>query len=481
MENAKKIKVRFPPSPTGRLHVGNVRSALYNWLFARQHGGIFLFRFEDTDKERSELKYEASIIEALQWVGLNWDEGIGKEKPGMKYRQSERVDVYEKYLDKLIANKKAYWCYCTKEELEADKEELIKKKLPQIYVGHCRDLESPPQGKEPQVIRFRTPDAKIEFDDIVRGHVTFEGRLIGDFVIGRKPGEMPLYHFAVAIDDYEMEITHVIRGEERLTSTPKQILILRALGFDEPIYAHLPLILNANRGKLSKREADTALLDYRKKGFLPEAMFNFLAFLGWHPQDNEEIFTKEDLTKIFDLSRVQKAGAVFNLEKLEWFNKEHIKRLSIEELAKRVRPYLEERHIKAEDDFLQRILSIERERITTLAEFADTAGFFFSLPDYEPNLLVWKESDPVRTFRILTELKEDIESIKGGMNRHALGNALADIVLREGRGPVLWPLRVAVSGLKASPDPMEIVQALGGPESVRRIDIALEKIKAHMQ
>jgi len=480
----KNIRVRFPPSPTGRLHLGNIRTALYNWLFARQNGGVFLFRIEDTDKERSKPEYEASIIEALNWIGLDWDEGIGKEgrgKPGMKYRQSERVDIYDKYLAQLLAEKKAYYCYCTKEELEADKTELVKKNLPQVYVGRCRNLEAPPVGKEPQVIRFRMPDGKIEFDDIVREHVVFDGKLIGDFAIGRKPGEMPLYHFAVTIDDYQMEITHVIRGEEHLGNTPKQIAIQRALGLPEPTYAHLPLILNANRGKLSKREADTALLDYRDKGYLPAVMLNFLALLGWHPSGNDEIFSKEELIKVFDLRRVQKAGAVFNQEKLDWLNREHMKKMSDEEIAKAVLSLAPSPFAGSTPDvsLLAKIVSVERSRAVTLRDFATLGEFFFKLPEYEASLLIWKESPKEEIMKALKDAAAAVTKVsEGGFNRETLSRELSFAIGERNRGVVLWPLRVALSGQKSSPDPTEIMEVIGKKESLVRIALAQKKFES---
>jgi len=469
----KKVRVRFPPSPTGRVHLGNIRTALYNWLFARQNEGVFLFRLEDTDKERSKTEYEQPIIEALQWVGLDWDEGINKEKPGMKYRQSERVDIYEKYLGQLLQEKKAYYCYCTKEELEADQAELVRKKLPQVYVGRCRDLEAPPPGREPQVVRLRMPEGSVEFDDLVRGHVSFEGKLIGDFVIGRKPGEMPLYHFAVTIDDCEMDITHVIRGEEHLTSTPKQIAIQKALGLPTPIYAHLPLILNANRGKLSKREADTALIDYREKGYLPETMVNFLALLGWHPSGDDEIFTKEELVKVFDIHRVQKAGAVFNSEKLDWLNREHMKKMSDEAIAKAVlalTPSAFDPGRAPSETFLAKIVAAERSRAVTLRDFASLGGFFFALPEYDASLLIWKATPKEEIVKALRDAYDELAKITDEhFTREILSERLSSIIGERNRGVVLWPLRVALSGQRSSPDPIEIMDVLGKKESLSRI------------
>ena len=319
------------PSPTGPLHIGTARTTLFNWLFARGRDGTFILRIEDTDKERSKKEYEEELVEGLKWLGIEWDEFA---------RQSERTDLYRKYLEKLLTSGDAYYCYCTKEELEGQRQAMLASGVPPKYSGHCRNLAKPPTGRKPEVIRFKVPEIKVEFKDMIRGKVAFDAALLGDQVIA-KDLDTPLYNFAVVIDDNEMRITHVIRGEDHLSNTPKQILIFRALGFDEPIFAHIPLILNPDRSKMSKRFADTALTQYREAGYLPEAIVNFLALLGWHPKDDKEILSAEDLIAEFDLARVQKAGAIFNQEKLDWLNREHMKKMSDKELAAAARPFIE--------------------------------------------------------------------------------------------------------------------------------------------
>jgi len=322
----KSIRVRFAPSPTGPIHIGSIRTALFNWLFARKYGGTFVLRIEDTDKERSEKRYDDELLEGLSWMGLNWDEGpqtasdagqlaldgAAHEKGEFgPYRQSERTAIYHKYLQQLIESGDAYYCYCSKEDIEAQRQMMLAQGLPPKYSGHCRNLAAPPEGKSPEVIRFKTPEVKVEFKDLVRGKVVFDAALFGDFIIA-KDLDSPLYNFAVVVDDALMEISHVIRAEDHLSNTPKQILMGRALGFDEPIFAHIPLILNADRSKMSKRFADTALLNYRERGYVPEAMLNFLALLGWHPRGDKEVLSREELIAEFDIDRVQQSGAIFN-------------------------------------------------------------------------------------------------------------------------------------------------------------------------
>lgn len=492
----KEIRVRLAPSPTGSFHFGTARTALFNWLFARQSGGVFVLRIEDTDTERSEKRYETEVFESLEWLGLHWDEGPDwKDVRGKKrdasgacgpYRQSDRKKIYRAHLSRLLEEKKAYYCYCTKEELEAQRQSMLAQGLPAKYSGHCRDIKIPPKGKVPQVIRFKTPETSVEFKDMIRGKVSFDANLFGDIVIA-KGLDAPLYNFAAAIDDEEMKISHVIRGEDHISNTPKQILMQKALGFRELTYAHLPLILGADRSKLSKRYAETSLLEYRNKGFLPAAVVNFLAFLGWHPKDNREIFSLDELVKEFDLKRVQKAGAIFNMEKLEWINAQHIRSAAKEDIA----AYLEDfaargagspeirdySPIFKDRKFLEKIIEIEKERSKTLADFFELTSFFFALPEYDANLLVWQKETPANAKKNLEAALGILSGIKKKqIDRALLEEAMKDLIEKEGRGPVLWPLRVAVSGRPASPDPLDIIKILGLDESVRRIRTALEKL-----
>jgi glutamyl-tRNA synthetase len=487
LEERPSIRVRFPPSPTGHFHLGSARTALFNWFFARHHKGQFVLRIEDTDTERSEQKYEIELIESLKWLGLNWDEGPDWQLVNRKwqtssrgdfgpYRQSERTHIYKKYLEKLLDEKKAYYCYCAKEELEAERQAMIIEGLPPKYSGHCRNLAKPPALKTPQLIRFKTSETQVEFRDLIRGRVVFDAGLFGDIVIARNL-ESPLYNFSVVVDDYEMKITHVIRGEEHLSNTPKQILLERALGFPEPLYAHLPLILAPDRSKLSKRFSEAHFLQYREQGYLPEAMINFLALLGWHPAGDQEIFSIDELIEKFNLKRAQKAGAVFNREKLDWLNGEYLKKLSAAEIAERLKPFLKTKKISVSQKFLKKVVMVERERMKTLGDFLRLGGFFFELPDYQPHLLTWKNNPSSKIKEVLEKAAENLNNLPvKNFARDKLAFALSELIDENDRGTVLWPLRVAVSGQAASPDPLEIIEILGKEETVRRIKIAINKI-----
>ena len=467
------------PSPTGPLHIGTARTALFNWLFARHNDGVFVLRIEDTDKERSEKKYEDELLEGLSWLGIDWDEG--PEKTGYKgtygpYRQSERTAIYKKYLEKLLEQGNAYYCYCTKEDLEAQRSDMAARGLPPKYNGHCRDLKQAPAGAKPEVIRFKVPEVKVEFKDMIRGKVIFDAALFGDIVIA-KDLDTPLYNFAVVVDDALMEITHVIRGEDHIPNTPKQILMQKALAFPEPIYAHLPLILNPDKSKMSKRFTDVALAQYKGKGYLVEALLNFIAFLGWHPKGDQEIFSKECLIKEFYITRVQKSGAVFNHEKLDWLNKEYLKGMTTAAIAEQAAPFFAEEKLPTENAFLEKVIAAIRTRAVTLHDFAEMGKFFFALPDYEASLLIWKDADLKGVKTILDEIKEKIQNTSVDVfNHEILSERIAEVIGIQKRGAVLWPLRVALSGLVSSPDPIEIMEALGKDESLRRIGIAIKKL-----
>ena len=474
----KSIRVRMAPSPTGQIHIGNVRTVLFNWLFARKQGGAFILRVEDTDKARSKKEYEGTIFEDLTWLGIDWDEGPDKGGPFGPYRQSERTEIYKKYLRELLEKREAYYCYCTKEDLEAQKQELASQGLPPKYNGHCRNLKELPVGKKPEVIRFKVPEVKVGFDDIVRGKIVFDAALFGDIVIA-KDLDSPLYNFAVVVDDALMKITHVIRGEEHLSNTPKQILMQQALGFSRPEYAHLPLILNPDRSKMSKRYADTALRSYRTEGYLAEAIVNFLAFLGWHPKDDSDVLSRDELVAQFDLSRVQKAGAVFNQEKLNWLNREYLKKMSDAEIAASTLPLFKEENIAADGEKVEKIVSVVRGRASTLRDFVSMGTLFFQLPEYETSLLVWQKA-PSSLLQIAGILRDTVSGALQSVppekfTREHLTNIISGAIDGYQRGEVLWPLRVALSGRASSPDPIEIMGVIGKEESLRRIAVAVSK------
>ncbi|MDP2930090.1 MAG: glutamate--tRNA ligase, partial [bacterium] len=319
------VRTRFAPSPTGLLHLGGARTALFAFLLARVNQGIFIVRIEDTDKERSKQEYEQSILEDLRWLGFDWDEGPDKEGAFGPYRQSERNEIYQKYLQQLLAEGKSFYCFCPEEELETYRQYQLSQGQSAVYSGKCRNLSAEEveknlrQGK-PAILRFKNEaTAPIVFEDLVRGKIEFDPKLIGDFPITRT-NKTALWNFAVTIDDFEMKITHVVRGEEHISNTPKQILLQEALGFPTPKYAHFPMILAPDRSKLSKRHGSVPIQYYKQEGYLAESLINFLVLLGWHPEDNREIFSLKQLEKEFSLKRVQKSGAIFNQERLDWLS-----------------------------------------------------------------------------------------------------------------------------------------------------------------
>ncbi len=458
-------RVRFAPSPTGPMHIGSARVALFNWLYAKQGGGEFIVRIEDTDKERSKPEFEEDILTGLKWLGLDWDE---------LYRQSERIPIYTEYLKKLLAEKKAYYCFCTEEELEAERQSLLAQGIAPKYSGRCRVL-SESQVKEKlnkggsHVIRFKVPETKVSFKDIVRGNIHFDMGLAGDMVIA-KDIEQPLYNFAVVVDDALTKITHVIRGEDHLSNTPKQILVAEALGFELPEFAHLPIILNPDRSKMSKRFSDTALKDYIGNGYLKEALVNFLAFLGWHPKDDTEVMTIGELIKEFDLKRVQKGGAVFNVEKLNWLNGYYLNKLEAKEIMEMSKPFLPKNWKPTEP-----MISSVRGRIRTLSELKDLVDFYFELPDYHPKTLSFKEMTSESVIANLEKASSIVGELKD-FDRESLEKAFS-LETQPTRGEMLWPLRVALSGKTASPGPFEIMEALGKEEVLKRIRTAILKTK----
>jgi len=512
-DNPKKhigpVRVRFAPSPTGFFHIGSARTVLFNWLFAKQNNGKFILRIEDTDIERSNPEHEKDILSGIKWLGLDWDEGpilerqetrdkrqdyIGEYGP---YRQSERLDIYEKYLKKLLEEDKAYYCFCSKELLENDRQAMLAQGLAPKYSGRCRNLskeeaESRLKKGEPAVIRFRVPETEIEFNDLIRGKVKFNTALIGDVVIARNL-RSPLYNFSATVDDFEMKITHVIRGEEHLSNTPKQILIQKTLDFETPEYVHVSLILTPGRAKLSKRFLESSLNDYKNQGYFSEAIVNFLALLGWHAKDDREILSLDELVEEFDLKRVQKAGAIFNIEKLEWLNGQYVKKMTADVLAERIKDFIPAEWLAEEKrELLIKAVAAERERIKKLTDFKELADFFFELPDYEINLLAWPrpvsaassekgigepKTDKEKTLANLKLLIEEIDRVfKVDFNKEALEKLITPLTEVWGRGELLWPLRAALSGKEASPGPFEIMEVLGKEETLRRLEIAVKKL-----
>ncbi len=470
------IRVRIAPSPTGNLHVGTAHTALFNWLFARHNGGKFILRIEDTDRERSKPEFETNIIEGLRWLGITWDEGPDIGGAYGPYRQTERLDTYEKYLNILLEKDFAYYCTCTNEELEAGRAEMLKQGIAPRYNGKCRAKNA---RVGPGVIRFKIPEKKITFTDIIRGELTFDGALIGDIVIAKGLRE-PLYNFAVVVDDELMRISHVIRGEEHIANTPRQLFIQEALGFARPQYAHLPLLLDKQRAKLSKRAGATAIDDYRKDGYLPEAMLNFLTLMGWHPKDDREVLTMDEISSAFTLERVQKAGAIFDVEKLKWLNAQYIRPMAdaaIEEKLNSLYTEFEEFRKRFNPEALHTLIALVKDRLGTLHDFFTHAKVFLAPEAYEPALLVWKKSTVESARENLALLRKTIAGIDAAQFQKAqLESAVTPIAAVHGKGETFWPLRAALSGQEASPGPLEIMTVIGKDESLRRIDAAIAKL-----
>lgn len=481
------IRVRFAPSPTGFLHVGSLRTALYNFLFARQNNGDFILRIEDTDRARLVEGAVEGLLKILTTVGMDWDEGPmlnDKEKGKFSpYIQSQRTEIYEKYAAELIKKGHAYHCFCSAERLEKLRETQQANKLPTMYDGLCRGLDKSVIAKnlkenQPHVIRLAMPkEGATKFNDIVRGAVSFENKLIDDQVLVKSDG-FPTYHLANVVDDHLMEITDVIRGEEWLSSTPKHIVLYDAFGWIAPRFAHIPLLLNPDKSKLSKRQGDVAVEDYLKKGYLPEALLNFVALLGWNPGTEQEIFSLPELIKAFDISKVQKAGAVFNLEKLDWMNGEYIKKIPVNELTKKCLPYLQESDYnldKIGKEKLEKIVRLEQGRMKKLIDLPPAVEFFFKEPKYDAKILIWKKSNQETICNRLKILIKFYDTYAGEWLEQGIEQATLGLIEKENlaNGPTLWPMRVALSGREASPGSFAIAGILGKEETIKRLKTAV--------
>lgn len=492
--NKNIIKTRYAPSPTGYLHVGGLRTALYCYLVAKKNAGNFILRIEDTDRERFVPGAIENLIRSLNWAGINSDEGVVLSQNGENveqvgqngpYIQSEKLETYQKYANQLIEEKKAYYCFCSKERLEELRKIQEVNKQPPGYDGHCRNL-SLEEAKlriangEKYVIRMKMPkEGTTKFTDLIRGEVEFRNELVDDQVILKTDG-FPTYHLAVVIDDHFMEITHAIRGEEWLSSTPKHLVLYDMFGWQPPQFAHLPLLLNADKSKLSKRQGDVAVEDYRNKGYLPEAVINFVAFLGWNPGTEKEIFSLDELVQEFSLERVSKSGAVFNLEKLDWYNKEYLKMIDENRLLDLCKPLLEEKYKISNSQFsISKIIALERERATTLVELAENLRFIFEDLPYESEILVWKKDTRDGTKNKLQELYNYLSNFSvQDWTKKKMEQKVGEWIKEKnyGVGDVLWPMRVALSGQKNSPGPYEIAEVLGKEKSLERMQVGIKKL-----
>ncbi|MDO8555355.1 MAG: glutamate--tRNA ligase [bacterium] len=497
MQNKDKIpevRTRTAPSPTGFIHIGNLRTALYAYLFAKQHSGKFILRLEDTDTERYVKGAAEAIYSGLKWAGLQYDEGPDIGGHYAPYVQSQRLEIYKKYANELIEKDYAYYCFCDKETLEKMRNEQTTKKQAPKYDKRCLalskdEIDAKLKANEPRVIRMKIPENRVlKFNDIVRGELVFNTNELDDQVLLKSDG-YPTYFLAVTVDDYLTKITHVTRTEEWISSFPKLILLYEYFDWEMPQFAHLPLLLNPDKTKMSKRMGDVAVGDYIKKGYLPHAMINFLTFLGWNPGTEKEIYLDEEITdekeslqkllqnlmRDFDLNKAHKAGAIFNIEKLNWFNQFYIKRLSDELLLEKCRPYLPENKNNFSGAQIIKMLNLEKERAKNLSEIGEGTKFFFELPQYEVSLLTWKNT-PIEKIKNALEILRDIVEKRTGDNftkEKLQETIMLEAEKFENKGIMLWPFRVALSGQKASPGPFEIAEILGKKETLKRLHEAI--------
>jgi len=487
------VRVRFAPSPTGYLHLGNLRTALYAYLFAKNQGGKMILRIEDTDRERYVEGTIESLIRTMQTLNINYDEGVFLDGDKLiqkgslgSYIQSERSELYQQYVNQLLKQGSAYRCFCTKERLDEMRQQQQLAKMPTKYDRHCCDLSAEEVQKKIDadnsfVVRLKIPEGKTTFEDVVRGKVTIDNSEIDDQVLLKSDG-FPTYHLAVVVDDHLMEVSHIIRSEEWISSTPKHVMLYQMFGWELPVFAHLPMVLNPDKSKLSKRQGDVAAEDYLAKGYLPEALVNFMALLGYNPKGDQEIYGVDELIKLFDLSKVNASGAVFDVEKLNWMNGQYIREKSVESLVELCQPYLDKADKKVDTELLQKIVTIEQGRMTRLDEIADMSEMYTGEIKFDdPGIIAWKKADAADAKENLQGVIEFMEGLGEGelgsaeLVEKALKRYIKDKGLQNGN--VLWPTRVALSGQAASPSPFELTWALGREESLKRLKSALSALE----
>ena len=481
------IRVRFAPSPTGFMHVGNARTALFNYLFARHHGGKLILRIEDTDTERHSEEAVNVIYEALRWMGIEWDEGPDVGGDYGPYRQSERLEIYREYIEKLKEKGLVYECYCTPEELEAMRKEQLERGEPPRYTGKCRYLTEgekekfKKEGRKP-VLRFKVPeDRVIAFDDLVKGKIEINSKQLGgDFVIVRSNG-MPVYNFVVVVDDALMKITHVIRGEDHISNTPKQLLLYEALGFTPPKFAHLPMILGTDRSKLSKRHGSTSVKEFREKGYLPEAFTNFLALLGWYPKDGKEILTMEELIERFDIKDVNSAPAVFDTTKLNWMNQVYIRNYPIDKLTELLIPYLEKAGYDLSSfnrKWLEKVVEVTRDYFTVLSDAPTYMETFlkddFEVLDEAKNFIA---ENPDR-LKVIELFYEKLKEFDGELSQEAFKKLVKEVgkELKAKGKNLFMPIRIALTGKMSGVELPILVELLGKKRTLKRIENTLEQL-----
>lgn len=489
-KNKKEIVTRFAPSPTGFLHIGGVRTAIYAWLWARKNNGKFILRIEDTDKEREVSGSIEHIIKSLKWVGLDWDYGPDKEGPAGSYIQSERLDRYKKYADELVAKGLAYADPYTEEELESFRKKSEEEKRPFLYRNHRP--ENPPVWDGTKPLRLKITDIKnSEWNDATRGNLKAGAEALDDFILIKSDG-YPTYNFAHIIDDYEMGVTHIMRADEFIASTPKFLALYEALGIERPEFVTLPPILGKDgKKKLGKRDGAKDFLEYSKDGYLPEAMLNFLTFIGWNPGDNREIMSKEELISAFDVNQIQVSGGMFNEEKLEWINHEHLKRLSEKEQQDYIISFIPERISNLEnydEEIVRKITPIIIERIKKGKDIQELdenkdLDFYFTEPVYEKDSLFFKSSKIENDkYNILANYLEKTIEILGKIDdsefkKEKIKETIWPYAEEVGRGDILWPMRFSLSGKDKSPDPFHLAEILGKEKTLKRIGVAINLLK----
>lgn len=485
----RRVRVRFAPSPTGIPHVGNIRTALFNWLFARHHGGAFILRIEDTDVARRVEGALEALLDSLRWLGLDWDEGPevgGKYGP---YSQSQRLALYQEAARRLVQEGNAYLCYCSPQRLEEMRAEQARRRQPPRYDRRCRDL-SPAErdrlaaeGRKP-VVRFKTPlEGETVFHDLIRGDIVVDNSTLDDFVLLKSDG-YPTYHLANVVDDHLMEISHVMRADEWLASTPRHKLLYQALGYQPPLFAHLPIILGSDRSKLSKRHGATSLIEYRDQGYLPEAMLNFLALLGWAYDDKTEIFSRDELVRYFSIERIGKTAAIFDQQKLSWMNGYYIRQLALDDLVERVMPFLE-RDLPSSvghplpKEYVRRIVPLIQERMRMLGEAAELAEFFFQEElKYAPPLLVGKGMSKEASLGALEVSLERLRAL-AAFDASSLEGLLRPLAEELGlkTGQLFGALRVATTGRTAAPPLFQTMEVLGRERCLKRIKAAIRALR----
>lgn len=480
------VRTRFAPSPTGMVHIGSMRTALYAWLTARHAHGQFILRIEDTDRERLVEGAMEEIFWAFKWIGIDYDEGPEKGGPAGEYIQSKRKGLHLKRAEELLASGAAYKCFCSAERLDKLREDQALRKLPTKYDRHCHDLSAEEIKQQeatgtPYVIRMKIPnDGFTEYKDLIRGRIRVYHKELDDQVLVKSDG-FPTYHLANVVDDHEMGITHVIRSEEWLPSTPKHILLYNAFGWDTPVFAHVPFIANASGKKLSKRDGDTAFRQYVEKGYLKEALLNYLVLQGWNPKTTQEVFTLNELIQIFDITKVHKAAPIFNIDKLDWFNQYYIRKLTPDEMLKGCRPYLERKFdlssVSAEK--LKAIVTIEQARIKKFSDITEIVDFFFGLPQLDPKMLIWKKATSAETKNALERGIEGISSIAdNAFTKENIENSLHQLAIAQKipNGTIFWAMRVALTGKERSPGFFDVAAIIGKQETLKRLTRALETL-----